>query len=143
MKTLSSRNFSFRQTVLTIVACFAVVAIGVGVLAVVSGSYTREGSRQTKTLTTQFLPGLVSLARLQQSALDLKSVTLQFALARDEAGMNVQKSAFTAGSEQVSRSLDELKKIVERRRNKRRARTPDHRSPGLRQCRGEVSNRTA
>jgi methyl-accepting chemotaxis protein len=111
MKTSPSRNLSFRQTVLTIVACFALVAIGVGVLAVVSGSYTRQGSRQTKTLTTQFLPGLVSLARLQQSALELKSVTLQFALARDEAGMNIQKAAFTAGSEQVSRSLDELKKL--------------------------------
>jgi methyl-accepting chemotaxis protein len=111
MKTSSTRNFSFRQTVLTIIACFALVALGVGVLAFVSGSYTRQGSRQTKTLTTQFLPGLVSLARLQQSALDLKSVTLQFALARDEAGMNVQKLAFTAESEQVARSLDELKRL--------------------------------
>lgn len=111
MTTSSSRTFSFRQTVFTIIACFAVVALGVGALAVVSGKYTREGSRQTETLTTQFLPGLVSLARLQHAALDLESITLQFALARDEAGMNVQKQAFTAGFEQVARSLDELKKL--------------------------------
>lgn len=98
--------------ILTVTACFALVAVGVASLALVSGSYTRKGSRQTKTLTSQFLPGLVSLARLQQAALNLKSVTLQFALAKDEAGMNTQKQAFQIESQQVTRSLDELKGLA-------------------------------
>jgi len=108
----STRTFSFRQTVLAITACVVLVAVGVGVLAVVSDGYTRKGGQQTKTLTSQFLPGLVSLARLQQSALNLKSITLQFALAKDEAGMNTQKQAFQTEIQQVSRSLDELKALA-------------------------------
>jgi len=96
---------------LTVTSCFALVAVGVGVLGIVSARYTRQGSRQTQTLTGQALPGLVSLARLQQSALNLKSITLQFALAKDEAGMNTQKLAFQAEAQQVGRSIDELKKL--------------------------------
>ena len=64
MKLLrSSKNFSFRQTILTVTVCFALVAIGVGALAFVSGGYTRQGSRQTETLTGQFLPGTSLKAR--------------------------------------------------------------------------------
>jgi methyl-accepting chemotaxis protein len=95
------RSLSFRRTTLAVTACFVLVASGVAALAVVSGSYTRQGSPQTKTLTSQFLPGLVSLARLQQSALNFKSVTLQFALAQDEAGMNAQKQVFEAETQLV------------------------------------------
>ncbi|HYD84505.1 MAG TPA: MCP four helix bundle domain-containing protein, partial [Opitutus sp.] len=112
MKLLrSSKNFSFRQTILTVTVCFALVAIGVGALAFVSGGYTRQGSRQTETLTSQFLPGLVSLTRLQDGALNLKSITLQFALARDEAGMNAQKQAFVVETEAVSQSLAQLESL--------------------------------
>ena len=97
---------------LAVTACFVLVALGVGALAVVSGSYTRQGSRQTKTLTGQFLPGLVSLAGLQEAALNLKSITLQFALAKDEAAMNVQKLAFQAATQEATKSLDELKALA-------------------------------
>ncbi len=108
----SAHSLSFRQTIFAVTACFALVTVGVGVLATVSGGYTRQGSHQTKTLTTQFLPGLVSLARLHQAALDLKSITFQFALAKDDAGMNTQKQAFQKRSAEVSRSLDELKTLA-------------------------------
>jgi methyl-accepting chemotaxis protein len=112
MKSLQFiRSFSFRQTTLTVIGCFAVVTLGVAALAVGTRRYSAQSTRQTTTLTGEFLPGLVSLARLQQSALNLKSITFQFALARDEAAMNVQKQAFQADVQQVAGSLDELKTI--------------------------------
>ncbi|MEO5961631.1 MAG: methyl-accepting chemotaxis protein [Opitutaceae bacterium] len=109
----SHRNFSFRQTMLAVTACFTLVTAGVAALAVISGGYSRQGRLQTKTLTGQFLPGLVSLARLQQSALNLKSIALQVALARDEAGMNTQKQAFRTEIQKVSANIDELKRLAD------------------------------
>ncbi len=106
------RSLSFRQTMLAVTACFMFVAAGVAALAVVSSTYTRQGGRQTETLTGQFLPGLVSLARLQQAALNLKSVTLQFALARDDAGMNAQKEAFQKEIASVNTSIEELRALA-------------------------------
>lgn len=107
-----SRGFSFRNMILTVTLCFALVAAGVAALALVSGSYTRQSSRNTDTLTGEFLPGLVSLAQLQKAALHLKSITFQFALARDDAGMNAQKAAFQNESEELSRSLAKLKSLA-------------------------------
>ena len=62
------RHLNFRQMILTVTACFAFVAVGVAALALVSGRYTREGSVQTKTLTSKYLPGIVSLAKGISSA---------------------------------------------------------------------------
>jgi methyl-accepting chemotaxis protein len=104
-----AHRFSFRQAMLLITACFVLVTLGVALLAFVSRHYARQGSRQTETLTGKFLPGLVTLARLQEAALNLKSITLQFALAKDEAGMNAQKQAFQAENQQIGRSLTDLK----------------------------------
>jgi len=61
------------------------------------------------TVTGQFLPGLVTLSRLREASLNLKSVTLQFALAKDEAAMKVQSRAFQTLTEQVTRDLADLK----------------------------------
>ena len=111
MKTSSpTRTFSFRKTMLLITSSFVVVTLGVALVAVISRQYSREGTRQTQTVTGQFLPGLVTLSRLQEAALNLKSITLQFALAKDEAAMKVQAQAFTTLSEQADRNLAELKK---------------------------------
>jgi methyl-accepting chemotaxis protein len=104
------RHLNFRQMILTVTACFAFVAVGVAALALVSGRYTREGSVQTKTLTSTYLPGIVSLARLQQSTLNLKSITLQFALARDDAAMNAQKTAFKTENQHAVQELAELER---------------------------------
>ena len=113
MKTLSlTRRFGFRQTMLLIAGCFIFVTLGVALVAMVSRHYSREGSRQTETLTGQFLPGLVTLSRLQAAALNLKSITFQFALAKDEAAMNEQKQAFLSCTEQVARNVAELKLIA-------------------------------
>src|SRR5688572_19443557 len=89
--------------------CFVLIALGVTGVTFVSRNYSRQGTRQTQTLTGESLPGLVTLARLQDAALNLKSITYQFALARDEAAMNAQKQAFQATSAQVTRSVAELK----------------------------------
>ena len=107
-----SRSFSFRNMILTVTVCFALVAAGVAALALISGSYTRQSSRNTDTLTGEFLPGLVSLAQLQKAVLHLKSITFQFALARDDAGMNAQKIAFQTETEKLSRSLEKLKSLA-------------------------------
>lgn len=106
------RRLSFRQMTLAVTACFTLVAVGVAVLAFVSGRYTSQGRVQTKTLTGQFLPGIVSMARLQISALNLKSITLQFALAHDEAAMNTQKAAFKAETQSVMKELGELGRLA-------------------------------
>jgi methyl-accepting chemotaxis protein len=95
---------------LLITCCFIVVTLGVALVAVISRHYSREGTRQTQTVTGQFLPGLVTLSRLQEAALNLKSITLQFALAKDEAAMKVQAQAFKTLSEQADRNLADLKK---------------------------------
>jgi methyl-accepting chemotaxis protein len=108
----SAARFNFRTAMLTVTACFALVTIGVGVLAVVSSGFMRQSTRQTQTLIDQFLPGLVNLARLQESTFNLKAITLQFALARDEAAMNVQKQAFQNETRQIERSIEELKRLT-------------------------------
>jgi len=95
-----------------IAGCFILVTIGVALVAMVSRHYSREGSRQTQTLTGQFLPGLVTLSRLQAAALDLKSITYQFALAKDEMAMTVQKKAFRDCTALVARNIAELKLIA-------------------------------
>ncbi len=109
---MNLRQISFRQTMLLITGCFVLVAVGVAALALVSGRLNQQSARQTNTLTKQSLPGLVSLARLQQATLELKSITLQFALAKDDAAMNAQKQAFQAQTQQVTRSLDELRALT-------------------------------
>ena len=97
---------------LAITACFLLVTAGVAALAVISGRYTRQSSRQTTTLTGELLPALVSLAQLQDSANSLKNVTLQFALARDDAAMNAQQQAFQAETAKATRSIGELRRLA-------------------------------
>jgi len=104
-----TRTFSFRKTMLLITGCFIVVTLGVALVAVISRHYSREGTRQTETVTGQFLPGLVTLSRLQEASLNLKSITLQFALAKDEAAMKVQAQAFKTLSGQADQNLVKLK----------------------------------
>ncbi len=112
MKFLPSlRRLSFRKTVFVVTTCFALVAVGVGTLAVVSAQFTRQSSRETNTLTREFLPGLLALARLQDAAQNLNVFTLQFALARDDAAMKAQKDAFHAEALQLDAALGQLKAL--------------------------------
>jgi methyl-accepting chemotaxis protein len=108
----SLQKFSFRQTMLTVTVSFLIVALGVGVLAAVSARNTGQSTRQTQILTGEFLPAMAALARVQKATLDLKSITYQFALARDEAGMNVQSQAFQAAAALAARSLEELSAVT-------------------------------
>jgi len=94
---------------LLITCCFIVVTLGVALVAVISRQYSREGTRQTEKVTGQFLPGLVTLSRLQEAVLNLKSITLQFALAKDEAGMKLQAQAFKTLTGQGDQNLAKLK----------------------------------
>ncbi len=110
--TRFTRNFGFRQAMLLTAGCFALIALGVTVVTIISRKYSRQGTQQTETLTRQFLPGLVTLARLQDAALTLKSITYQFALARDEEAMKQQKQAFQEATVQVNRSISLLKLLA-------------------------------
>lgn len=107
-----ARRISFRQTMLLVTGCFVSVTLGVALVAAVSRHYGTRGSVQTEILTKQFLPGIVALARLQQSALNLKSITLQFALAKDEAAMSGQKQAFQSETQRIARELVELRALA-------------------------------
>jgi methyl-accepting chemotaxis protein len=100
---------NLRRTILLIAGCFVLVAIGVGGVAVVSRHYARQGVEQTEILTVRFLPGIVTLARLQEATLKLNGIILQFALGKDEATMNTQKAAFQAQSANVTQYVGELK----------------------------------
>ena len=94
---------------LLIALCFVLVAVGVGGVAVVSRFYARQGAEQTEILTGRFLPGLVTLARLQEATLKLNGIILQFALGKDEVAMNTQKAAFQAQSASIAQYVGELK----------------------------------
>lgn len=107
-----ARRISFRQTMLLITGCYVSVTLGVGLVAAVSRHYGERGTEQTKVLTGQFLPGIVTLARLQQGTLNLKSITLQFALAKDEAAMNGQKQAFQAETQRIAHGMVELRALA-------------------------------
>ncbi len=98
-----------RMTIVTAL-CFGMVAAGVGSVAVISRTFARQGVQKTDALTRQFLPGLVALARLQEATLRLHSITLQFALAKDEAAMSTQKGAFAAELANVDRYVAELRR---------------------------------
>ncbi|MEP6668127.1 MAG: ATP-binding protein [Chthoniobacter sp.] len=104
-----TRSFGFRQTMLLTAGCFALIALGVTGVTLVSRNYTRQGTRQTETLTGEFLPGLVTLARLQNAALNLKSLPYQFALAKDETAMKEQRQAFQIATVEVTRGIARLK----------------------------------
>jgi len=107
-----TRSFGFRQTMLLTTACFMLIALGVTGVTIVSRKYSRQGTRQTETLTGQFLPGLVTLARLRVATFNLKSITYQFALAKDEAAMKEQEQAFRDSSAQVTSSIADLKRLA-------------------------------
>ncbi|HYD83825.1 MAG TPA: hypothetical protein VEA63_07220, partial [Opitutus sp.] len=102
------RGLTFRQVMVLTTGCFILVAAGVVTVAMVSRNYSKQGMRQTETLTGNFLPGLVTLARLQDSTLNLKSLTFQLALARDEAAIAEQKRAFADYTTQVDRGVRQL-----------------------------------
>ena len=94
------------------VGCFALIALGVTTVTVVSQKYSRQGTEQTETLTGQFLPGLVTLARLQDAAHHLRNINYQFALARDETAMNAQKNAFQITTAQVALNVAAMKQLA-------------------------------
>ncbi|HEX2860672.1 MAG TPA: methyl-accepting chemotaxis protein [Lacunisphaera sp.] len=96
---------NLRRTMALIAGCFVLLLLGVGIIAFVSRHYASQGTRQTQTLTGASLPGLVSLARLQEATLHLNSNTLQFALAKDEAAMDILKKEFAQAANDVSRHL--------------------------------------
>lgn len=106
----SSTNL--RRTMAFIAVCFVVLTLGVIGNAVVARHYAKNGQRQTATLTEDFVPGLVSLARVQEAALKLHSVVLQFALARDDAAMAAQSQAFAAEMKLISGHIADLSKVA-------------------------------
>lgn len=91
---------------------FALMAIGVSVIALVSRNYSRQATRQTQNLTDQFLPGLMTLARLQDAARNLKNINFQFALAKDDAAMDARTRAFAADLDQVARHVAGLQHLL-------------------------------
>ncbi len=93
-------------------AFFVLLVLGVSATAIISRRYANEGIGQTKTLTGQFLPGLVALARLQEATLQLNSITLQTALAKDDTAMGAQADAAKAAFAQVSKQVAELKAVA-------------------------------
>ncbi|HVS53497.1 MAG TPA: methyl-accepting chemotaxis protein [Opitutaceae bacterium] len=106
----SSRSFvNFRRMMFLITGCFLLVIAGVCTVAGVSRYYAREGTRQTATLTGRLLPGLVTLARLEEAALKLKAIAVQSALAKDEAAMRAQEEAFKAESAHITQYVADLK----------------------------------
>jgi methyl-accepting chemotaxis protein len=107
MKNLAVTS-NLRRTMTLIASCFVLLLLGVGTIALVSRHYAGQGTVQTHTLTGTSLPGLVSLARLQEATLNLNGNTLHFALAKDEAAMDLLKKEFAIASSAVSKHLNEI-----------------------------------
>ena len=104
-----SASSNLRRTMTLITGCFLLVTAGVIVVAAMSRRYSVEGSRQTETLTGKFLPGLVTLAHLQESTLKLNSIALQFTLAKDDAAMKAQQEAFRMQGDKITQYVSQLK----------------------------------
>ncbi|HEY9154133.1 MAG TPA: hypothetical protein VIM69_03320, partial [Opitutaceae bacterium] len=103
-------SLNLKRTIGLIAGCFALVAIGVGSVAAVSRHYSQQATRQTDTLTREFLPGLVVLSQLQDATLRQGSIALQLALAKDENAMKVQQELFAAEAKKISTALSTLVK---------------------------------
>ena len=106
---LLSPSANLRRSTGFIAGSFALLILGVIATAVVSRRYATEGIRQTQTLTGTFLPGLVTLARLQEATLQLNGSTLQFALAKDDAALNTQAAAAKSALARVAEHVAALK----------------------------------
>jgi len=105
---LADLTGNLRRASLVIGGCFLLVTIGIASVTVILRSYARLGLQQTQTLTSEFLPGLVTLGRLQEGTLKLNSISLQYALAKDEAGMTLQQETFGKQREAIARYIAEL-----------------------------------
>ncbi|MDB6172123.1 MAG: Multi-sensor signal transduction histidine kinase [Chthoniobacteraceae bacterium] len=107
-----TRNLGFRQTMLLTAGGFALIALGVTGVTLVSRNYSHQGTKETETLTEQFLPGLVTLAGLQDAAHDLRSITYQFALAKDETGMAARKKEFQTTTIRFTQCVAQLQLLA-------------------------------
>ncbi|HEU5080804.1 MAG TPA: methyl-accepting chemotaxis protein [Opitutaceae bacterium] len=103
-------SLNLKRTIGLIAGCFALVAIGVGGLAAVSRQYSLQATRQTDTLTREFLPGLVVLSQLQDATLRQGAIALQLALAKDEAATKAQQELFNAETKKISAAIATLVK---------------------------------
>lgn len=102
---------NLRRTLAVITGCFAFVAAGIVAVSVVSARYSHQGKAQAETLTGTFLPGLVTLTRLQQATQTLNALCLQFALAKDDAAMKVVESALKAEQVKIAEYLAVLRRV--------------------------------
>jgi len=103
-------SLNLKRTIGLIAGCFALVAIGVGSVAAVSRHYSLQATRQTTTLTREFLPGLVALSELQDATLRQGSIALQLALAKDEAATKAQQELFAIEAKKISGAINALVK---------------------------------
>lgn len=92
-----------------ITSCFVLLTLGGFGTAAISRHYAELAAEQTTTLTGRYLPGLVSLARLQEATLKLNTIVLQFSLAQDEVAMAGRKAAFAAELNNVSQHVEALR----------------------------------
>jgi methyl-accepting chemotaxis protein len=99
---------NLRRTMVFITCSFIAIVLGVAGVAVGSRHYAVQGMNRTETLTGKYLPGLVTIARLQEATLKLNSILLQFALGKDDAAQKAQSVAFDAQVAKISQYVGEL-----------------------------------
>jgi len=107
-RLFTASGLGFRKVTLWVTAGFVAFTLGASGVTVMSRRFARQATQQTHVLTDELLPSLVLLGKLQDAALNLKSVTYQFALAKDEAAMDAQRQAFLAALTQADAAIQEL-----------------------------------
>jgi methyl-accepting chemotaxis protein len=107
MKKLQGSS-NLRRTMVFITCSFIATMLGVAGVAVGSRHYALQGRKQTETLTGKYLPGLVTIARLQEATLKLNTILLQFALGKDDSTQKAQSAAFDAQVTKISQYVAEL-----------------------------------
>ncbi|MDQ5979672.1 MAG: hypothetical protein QG602_2647, partial [Verrucomicrobiota bacterium] len=86
MSSSASRSsvFNLRRSFLGITLGFAFLAALIVVLGVTSYRFSQSGSARTAELSERLLPGLQSLARLQEAVLKYNLANLEYVTGRDE-----------------------------------------------------------
>ncbi len=115
MSSPASRSsvLNLRRSFLGITLGFAFLAALIVVLGVTSYRFSQSGSARTAELSERLLPGLQSLARLQEAALKYNLANLEYVTGRDEQTQARKLTEAAALRRAVGEQMGALGRLIE------------------------------